>query len=64
MLGRRRPDLLPEPFRFWSIPRHRLLLVYDPIATPALVLRIVSTNQDLPILLVGLSDLAGSDDPS
>jgi plasmid stabilization system protein ParE len=25
---RRRPDLLPEPFRFWSIPRWKLLLVY------------------------------------
>jgi plasmid stabilization system protein ParE len=25
-LGRRRPELLPEPFRFWSIPRWKLLL--------------------------------------
>lgn len=35
-LGRRRSDLLPEPYRFWSIPRHRLLLVYDPTTAPRL----------------------------
>ena len=30
LLGRRRPELLPDSYRFWSIPRWRLLLVYDP----------------------------------
>src|SRR5208282_1526459 len=34
LLGRRRPGLLPEPYRFWSIPRWRLLLVYDPTSKP------------------------------
>ena len=53
-LGRRRPDLLPEPFRFWSIPRWKLLLVYDPTATPATILRVLNTAQDLPPLLAEL----------
>jgi len=35
LLGRRRSDLLPEPYRFWSIPRWRLLLIYDPTTNPA-----------------------------
>ena len=51
LLGRRRPDLLPDPFRFWSIPRHSLLLVY--VADPAAptILRVLSTDRDLgPIL--------------
>jgi toxin ParE1/3/4 len=59
LLGRRRPELLPEPYRFWSIPRHRLLLVYDPTTTPATILRVLNTAQDLPPLL---ADLRGSSD--
>jgi len=54
LLGRRRPDLLPEPYRFWSIPRHRLLLVYDPTTDPATILRVLSTDQDLAPLLADL----------
>jgi plasmid stabilization system protein ParE len=57
LLGRRRPDLLPEPYRFWSIPRHRLLVVYDPTTDPATILRVLSTDQDLAPLLVDLRDL-------
>jgi plasmid stabilization system protein ParE len=56
LLGRRRPDLLPEPYRFWSIPRHRLLLLYDPTSDPATVLRVLSTDQDLAPLLADLRD--------
>lgn len=55
-LGRRHPELLPEPFRFWSIPRWKLLLVYDPTTAPATVLRVLSTAQDLPPLLADLRD--------
>ena len=33
-LGRVRPELLPAPFRFWSLPRWQLLLVYDPTTSP------------------------------
>jgi plasmid stabilization system protein ParE len=54
LLGRRRPDLLPAPYRFWSIPRWQLLLVYDPTTSPATVLRVLDTAQDLPPLLAEL----------
>jgi plasmid stabilization system protein ParE len=56
LLGRRRPDLLPEPYRFWSIPRWRILLVYDPTTSPATILRVLNTAQDLPPLLADLED--------
>jgi len=56
LLGRRRPELLPEPYRFWSIPRHGLLLVYDPTTAPATILRVLNTARDLPILLADLSN--------
>jgi plasmid stabilization system protein ParE len=52
--GRRRPDLLPDPYRFWSIPRHRLLMVYDPTTNPATILRVLNTARDLPPLLADL----------
>jgi hypothetical protein len=55
-LGRRRLDLLPDPFRFWSLPRFGLLLVYDPTTSPALILRVRHTAQDVGPLL---ADLAG-----
>ena len=56
LLGRRRPDLLPEPYRFWSVPRYRLLLVYDPTTSPATILRVLNTTRDLPPLLADLRD--------
>jgi plasmid stabilization system protein ParE len=56
LLGRRRPELLPEPYRFWSIPRYRLLLVYDPTTTLATILRVLNTARDLPPLLSDLRD--------
>ncbi len=54
MLARRRPDLLPDPFRFWSLPRFGLLLVLDPSRTPAMILRVLNTTQDLGPLLADL----------
>ena len=63
-LGRPRPELLPAPFRFWSLPRHGLLLVYDPTTSPATILRVVSTSQDLAPLLAELAAAAGKDRPS
>ena len=53
LLGRLRPDLLPAPYRFWSIPRWQLL-VYDPTSSPATVLRVLNTAHDLPPLLAEL----------
>lgn len=64
LLGRQQPELAPPPFRFWSIPRWRLLLVYDPTSAPATIQRIVSTDQDLPPLLAELRGIAESNDPS
>ena len=58
-IGRRRPDLLPDPFRFWALPRFGLLLVYDPTTSPATIPRILKTAQDLGPLL---TDLIGSSD--
>jgi plasmid stabilization system protein ParE len=56
LLGRRRPELLPDPYRLWSFPRWRLLLVYDPTTNPATILRVLNTAQDLPPLLAHLRD--------
>ncbi len=56
LLGRRRPELLPEPYRFWSIPRWRLLLACDPTTTPPTIPRVLSTTRDLPPLLTDLDD--------
>ena len=53
-LGRRRADLLPDLFRFWSLPRFALLLVYDPTTDPAAVLRVLHTAQDIGPLLTDL----------
>lgn len=63
LLGRRRPDLLPAPFRVWSIPRHRLLLVYDPTTQPATILRVLNTAQNLSPLLAHLAELLDEDRP-
>jgi plasmid stabilization system protein ParE len=53
-LGRRRHDLLPDPYRFWSLPRFGLLLVYNPATTPVTILRVLHAAQDLGLLLAGL----------
>ena len=48
LAGRRRPDLLPDPYRVWSLPRLGYILVYNPTTTPARVARVLSTARDLP----------------
>jgi plasmid stabilization system protein ParE len=53
-LGRRRHDLLPDPYRFWSLPRFGLLLVYNPTTSPATILRVLHTAQDLALPLAYL----------
>jgi hypothetical protein len=52
---RGRPELLGEPFRFWSLPRFELLLVYDPTTHPPSILRVLHTAQDLALLLADLA---------
>jgi toxin ParE1/3/4 len=54
MLGRQRPDLLPEPYRFWSLRGFPYLLVYDAGATPPRILRVLHTARDLPAALADL----------
>jgi toxin ParE1/3/4 len=54
LLGRRRLDLLPDPYRFWSLAQFPYLLVYNPACTPARVLRVLHTARDLPRLLQDL----------
>jgi len=62
-LGRRRPELLPDPFRFWSLPRFGLLLVYDPTTSPATILRVLNTAQDLGPLLADLASPPDEGEP-
>ncbi len=58
-LGRRRPELLRDPYRVWSLPRFALLLIYDPTTHPPTILRVLHTAQDLGL---NLGDLAAAAD--
>jgi toxin ParE1/3/4 len=51
MLDRRRLDLLPEPYRFWSLRGFPYLLVYNSSANPPRILRTLHTARDLQTLL-------------
>lgn len=64
LLGRRRPELLPDPFRFWSIPRHSLVLVYQADPDRLTILRVLSTNRDLGPLLDELAGDPGEPGPA
>jgi toxin ParE1/3/4 len=50
-LGRVRPQLAPERYRFWSLRGFPYLLVYDAEAQPPIVLRFVHQSRDLPVVL-------------
>jgi toxin ParE1/3/4 len=58
-IGRVREDLAPARYRFWSLRGFPYLLVYDSVANPPHVVRIVHTSRDLPraLLDIGLDDL-------
>lgn len=51
MLGRQRTELLPAPYRFWSLRGFSYLLVYNATAVPPRILRVLHTARDLPALL-------------
>jgi toxin ParE1/3/4 len=51
MLGRLRTDLLPEPYRFWSLRGFPYLLIYNAEARPPRILRVLHMARDLPGLL-------------
>ena len=55
-LGRRDVDLLPEPYRFWSITRFQLVLVYNAGTMPPRILRILSTARDFGPLLATIAE--------
>jgi plasmid stabilization system protein ParE len=57
LLGRRVPNLLPEPYRFWSLTRFRLVLVYNAGTVPPRILRILDTARDFAPLLAPIADL-------
>jgi hypothetical protein len=44
--GHRRDDLTGEAVLFWTIAKLGITLVYDPSATPLLILHIVGPGQD------------------
>lgn len=54
MAGRVRPDLAPQRYRFWSLTRFSMLLVYDTQTEPIEILRLVHAARDLPDLLKDL----------
>ena len=51
LLGHVRPELLPAPYRFWSMQRFQMLLVYNPVTNPPRILRLLNTARDLAKLL-------------
>jgi toxin ParE1/3/4 len=55
-VGARHPRLASTRHRFWSIPRHRTLLVYTDATDPPRIVWIVHTSQDLPRVLADLLD--------
>jgi plasmid stabilization system protein ParE len=61
LLGRRELDLLPDPYRFWSMTRFQVVLVYNAATMPPQILRILSTAQDLgPLLATIAAPLSGT----
>ena len=61
--GRAAPAYVPEPYRFWSLPRFGYVLVYDPQTEPIEILRFVHDSRDLPQALAELRRPASDADP-
>ncbi|MDQ2763894.1 MAG: type II toxin-antitoxin system RelE/ParE family toxin [Pseudomonadota bacterium] len=59
MLGRAQPELLQPPYRFWSLTRFQLVLVYNAGVSPPRILRMLSTARDFGPLLLGIGDPSG-----
>lgn len=54
-LGRERSDLVHPPFRFLPVSGFPHVLVYNPVRTPPLIVRVIHGARDLPEILEGLS---------
>lgn len=56
MLGRLQSELLPPPYRFWSLTRFQVVLVYNAGVTPPRILRLLSTARDFAPILIGIAE--------
>ena len=45
LLGRRRPELAPEPFRFWALRGFPYVLAYDSWASPPRILMVLHASR-------------------
>jgi toxin ParE1/3/4 len=54
LLGRRQLDLVPDPFRVWSLSGFPYLLIYNGERSPPQILRVLHMARDLPPLLADL----------
>ena len=57
LLGRLQPELLQPPYRFWSLTRFQLVLVYNAGVSPPRILRMLSTARDFGPVLAGIDEL-------
>ena len=60
--GRVAPHYVPEPYRFWSLPRFGYVMVYNSLSKPVEILRFVHTRRDLPQTPAELGQPAGGSD--
>ena len=58
LIGRAHVDLLPAPYRFWSLTRFQVVLIYDAASEPPRILRLLNTARDLAPLLKGIAGTA------
>ena len=63
LLGHRRLELLPDPYRFYAVRGFDYLLVYNTARAGAPVARVVYMGRDLGPLLADLRDLPNADEP-
>jgi toxin ParE1/3/4 len=57
LLGHRRPELLPDPYRFYAVKGFPYLLIYNTARDGAPVARVAFMGRDLDALLADLRDL-------
>jgi toxin ParE1/3/4 len=56
MLGRVRPGLAPERYRFWSLRGFPYVMIYVLDGDGVIILRVVHTARDLHVILAELED--------
>ena len=63
LLGHRRPELLPDPYRFYAVKGFAYLLVYNTARDGAPVARVLYMGRDLGPLVADLRDAEEPQDP-